>query len=292
MTEQVLLAPAFAKLKRAETHIADLNRAVEAFSASHPYKIVSNVYDGKQIWRFQPDCIPDDIEAIAADAIHNIRTPLDKMLTALAEKRASKKGKRHRGISFPTGRDLDGFKGALARQEEYFAGDVIEFLRSTEAYPGGKGRLLFAIHDIDLGDKHHAILVAISVGSTAKYMGTLGVTNGSVLMIGSLRGKHMVPEFDPKTGTTPLYQRVAELAPVLRKPTPGKFVLEFTGPHDDMIFLTTTPGASLQSDFELALNIAFSEVEGFEGEPAVSFLENARQTVSGVLSEFEKRFFS
>jgi hypothetical protein len=290
--DRVPLASAFAKLKRAESHIGNLDEAIKAFIDSRPYKIVSNFYEGKQIWRFAPDCIPDDIDAIAADAVHNVRTPLDKMLTELAEKRSPKGGKRHRGIGFPSGRDADAFKAALARQEEYFAADVIEFLRDTEAYPDGKGQIIFAIHDIDLGDKHHPVLTTIKLANTSTSFGELRAIKGTILMAGSPRGQYMIPEFDPDTGARPLRQRVAELCPKLSEPSPGKFVLEFRGPHDDMIFLTTTPGAEFQSDFEPTLSVAFSEVQGFEGEPAINFLENARKAVAGVLTAFEKRFFS
>jgi hypothetical protein len=213
------------------------------------------------------------------------------MLTELADKRAPRDDKRHRGISFPTGRDADGFEAALVRQEEYFSADVIEFLRKTEAYPGGEGHILFAVHDMDLDDKHHPLLIPIKISMSTIRTEGYGVSNGLVLMVGSPRGKHLIPVPDAMPGKWDMEQTVHEFRPPLRK-VGDKFYIEFTGPHDDMVFLTTTLGAQLHGKFEPTFNVAFGQVRGFEGKPAVDFLENARQTVAGVLSEFRKDFFS
>lgn len=294
--KQMPLASAFAKIKRAETHISDLNTAIGAFLETSPYKIVSEIDPDhpREVWRFVPDCIPDPIQNIAADALHNLRTPLDKMLTAYAEHvaPAPQKGKRHRGIGFPAGRRKDLFEDALARQEESLPDPVIKFLKSTEAYPGGKGHLLAALHEMDLDEKHHPILMPINLGTRKKQMGSVKTFGGFPLMFGSKRGAHMVPAPDAKPGAWHMVAPNDDVRPILRQDSSGRRYLEFAGPSDDMEFLTTTPGAQVEIDFQPTLNIAFRQIQGFESEPVVEVLKQLSEIVTGILVAFEKRFFS
>src|SRR6266404_5724765 len=192
------------KLERAKTLISELNVGVEAFNASRPYEIGTNVYFDRKAWRFIPKCVPPDLEAIAADAIHNIRTPLDKMLTEIADKRAPRDDKRHRGFGFPTSREgPEGFKRALTRLEEYLAGDVIEFLRKTEAYPGGKGHILQAVHDMDLDDKHQPLLIPTKIGMQFIRADKFGVTDGFLLTtLGAQWHGNIEPTFNVAFGQT------------------------------------------------------------------------------------------
>jgi hypothetical protein len=71
--------------------------------------------------------------------------------------------------------------------------------------------------------------------------------------------------------------------------------LEFgdaSSPGDESLeFMTTTPGAKFEADFQPSLDITISEV-GFDGKPVVTVLHEARQLVEGILLTFKKHFFS
>jgi hypothetical protein len=288
------LVSAFAKIKRAETHINDLSTAIGTFLESSPYKIVSEIDADRprEVWRFVPDRIPDPIQNIAADALHNLRTPLDKMLTAYVDHVApiAKKGIRHRKIGFPAGRRKDLFESALVRQKESLPGNVIKFLAETEAYPGGKGHLLAALHEMDLDEKHHPILMPINLATRKKQMGSLKTVGGFPLMLGSKRGSHMVPAPDARPGKWDMVVPDGVAPPIFREVS-GRRYLEFSGAHDDMEFLTTTPGAQFEVDFQPTLNVAFRQIQGFESEPVVEVLKQMSEIVAGILVSFEKHFF-
>jgi hypothetical protein len=280
------LDPAFAKIKRAKTHIADLERAIEAFVERDPYRLVSevNAEGTEEVWRIEIDCIDEEIEAIAADAVHNLRMPLDKMLTVGASEKSL------RQIKFPTGKRKEEFERSLANQEKHLSGAIIDFLQATEAYPRGKGELLFALHDIDNGDKHHPLVVPINLGKTAINVAAIHDQTRGLVMIGSKQGAHMVPVPNPKTGSRDLLAPSDEARPILRE-IGGQAWLEFWGPHHNMEVFTTTPGAKVDIKIKPTLNVAFSEVEGFESEPVVAVLHQMCHAVEGTLITFRDRFF-
>jgi len=58
-----------------------------------------------------------------------------------------------------------------------------------------------------------------------------------------------------------------------------------------MEVFTSTPGAKVYANVQPTLNIAFRDIEGFEGEPVVKALETMRQAASCILSEFMRTFF-
>ncbi len=73
---------------------------------------------------------------------------------------------------------------------------------------------------------------------------------------------------------------------------PGRIVFNDRGPtwDDNLDFLTTTPGAKFDSDFQATMNIAFDET-GVRGQPVVAILNDMRDLVQRLLLTFEKRFF-
>ena len=77
-----------AKVTRAKKHLIELQEAVEAFGAPHPYTVSERV-EGKKKPRtvrrlaFTADPANTDIPIIAADVIYNLRSGLDHLMSAL-----------------------------------------------------------------------------------------------------------------------------------------------------------------------------------------------------------------
>ncbi|KKB81006.1 hypothetical protein VW35_02210 [Devosia soli] len=287
------LISAKAKLRRADTHIADLDRALGAFLETRPFTTRSDIIANVgQVWRFVPTAIPLEIESIVADAVHNLRTPLDKMLTAYADHIAdvSRKGHRHKGIGFPTGANVNAFERSLADQKKHFPAAVIDFLKDAEPYRGGKGALIFAMHDLDIGEKHHPLLMPIILGSRKKQLGTMKTSQGFPLRWGSRSGSHMVPASHARPGQWDMVVPDGVLKPVYRTGPSGERFLEFSTPYDDMEFLTTTPGTVVDMDFQPNLSVGFYDIPDFEGQPIVDVLKLARSMVEEILASFECRF--
>ncbi|MFY9264049.1 MAG: hypothetical protein WAO61_01280 [Solirubrobacterales bacterium] len=82
------LVPSFvAKVARAKKHLVDLEHAVEAFASTDPYTVSERV-EGKKKRKirrltFTAGPANTDIPLIAADAIHNLRSSLDHIMSAM-----------------------------------------------------------------------------------------------------------------------------------------------------------------------------------------------------------------
>lgn len=289
------LFAAHAKIKRAKSHIDDLDSAVADFINSRPYDVVSEIDPNNafEVLSFCLKPVPTGIDCIAADAIHNLRAPLDKMLTALADREApeSKRGGRHPGVQFPTGVTKEAFERAVSSQKKHFSEPVTKWLENTEAYVGGAHELLFALHDMDIDDKHYPLLVPVRLGTVAVQVGEVK-GYGRVLTIGSRRGAHM--RYSPVDNA--FIAPSDDARPVLREmglPGLGKRrFLEFTSAPNDMEFMTITPGTQVKYDVKPSINVAFGQVKVLEGEPVSSALLQIHEIVEGLLLNFEKRFFT
>lgn len=290
------LDPAFSKVRRAEAHIKEMKSAIRTFLDAIPYRLVAKPNDEatEAVWKIEVDAIPENIECIAADALHNLRTPLDKMLTAdfrnpllHHDKAAIQK------VKFPAAEGPKHLRDVLANQEEHLTPPIIKFLRDAKPYPGGTGHVLWTINQLDNRDKHRALLEPIRLGFSTLEVGRIAVFEGALLRLGSKRGKHMLPAPDAVPGAWDMHQPDVALRPIMRRPplTVSGAFLEFTAPYDDMEVLTTTPGAQIYANIKPTLNIAFSGATGFEGVPVVNALETMRESVLALLEDFGKRFF-
>lgn len=91
------LVPSFvSKLSRAETHLAELSRAIESYSGTHPYEVVYRMEGQLRVPFLKFTSNPDntDIPVIAGDVVQNLYAGLNHLAVLLA--------RRNRGsIMFP-----------------------------------------------------------------------------------------------------------------------------------------------------------------------------------------------
>ncbi|MER9665576.1 hypothetical protein [Mesorhizobium sp. M0203] len=286
------LASAFSKIERAKTHIQDLNARIEAFFGDNPYEISSHV-DSKrceEIWEVRlTKPIPPAIFNIIEDAVHNIRAPLDKMLSAYAVRN----GKSPRGVWFPIADTLQQLKkpdSQPRRGIKKLPQQVYPFILKSKPYKRGNP-LLWWLHQIDIGDKHWDEIVSVRSHPTFR-LKRLAVYYGVPLIVGSKRGHHLVQEKLP--GCLELLQQAGKPMAMFDIGPTGH--LEF-GISEKTVktgyeFLTTTPGAKFKIEFHPSFEITLRQIPGFEREPVVSTLNQMRDLVERLLITFEKRFFS
>lgn len=93
---------------------------------------------------------------IVGDSIHNMRTALDLMASELARLNA----RSDKNVYFPFAESQDKLQTAIKSKSFDFAGaDAVALLESFAPYRGGND-LLRAIHDLDIRDKHTALIPA------------------------------------------------------------------------------------------------------------------------------------
>lgn len=152
-----------AKIKRAKRHIHEFEQAVNGlvFSHStHPQVILIEADLDPAKVQYQVGYVPevsDDVAAIAGDAIHNLRSAFDLVMTQLVE-RAGNMPAHRRTPYFPYGDTRKRFEAFCTPEIEALIGkDAMDCVRATEAYPGGQGEAIWYLHHLDVEDKHRVV---------------------------------------------------------------------------------------------------------------------------------------
>jgi hypothetical protein len=150
---------AFAKLDRAKEHIAQYLSLANEFRGSDPYTVreKKDATGAKKPYTFVKP-VPHRVICAAGDAIHNLRSSLDHVASALAL-RANFSEDRLRDVHFTIRKRRKDFNRAVA---ERIVSDIHprwpDFLRRIEPYQGGHGSDLQRVSALDNVDKHRDLL--------------------------------------------------------------------------------------------------------------------------------------
>jgi hypothetical protein len=159
------------KVERAEKHIVDLCAEWDRFKVK-AYKVSANddLNSGERIWRLDRAWpIPDTLSLIVGDAAHGLRCALDHLIYRLVLVHTRGVGP-FKNLYFPVGSDRVKFFKRLKEASEHKAttGGIVQRLRpeaikaieAIEPYEGGKGRILWNVHQLDIFDKHRSLVTA------------------------------------------------------------------------------------------------------------------------------------
>jgi len=151
---QTLFEGSNTKLARSLKFIDELEAALDEYNGNDPvsgkYVMTNGAPQIRLDWKGM-DPVPG---AILGDAIHNLRSALDLMASELARINA----KDDSDVYFPFASSATYFEQAVRSKNFHKAGqDAIDLLRTFAPYKGGN-ECLRAIHDLDIRDKHTAII--------------------------------------------------------------------------------------------------------------------------------------
>jgi len=155
------LAGVWAKISRAEKHIAELTSARKTFLNSRPY-----VFTGDQnpnsghidITVLDVKPTPLEILVIIGDVIHNLRSPLDLLACQLV-KRQRPSG-NCKDIYFPIANSSERFMTVIDRPEiKHMGAEAVNQFQRLEPYRGGNGEAIWQIHELSIKDKHRFLIV-------------------------------------------------------------------------------------------------------------------------------------
>ncbi len=147
------------KIARAQRHIEELASRVADFWREKPISIVVEDHPSfapfNVVWTARiSKPVPHDLAPIVGDAIHNLRTALDLMASDLVQlNRQSTKG-----VYFPIAAAEAGLDDMIKDKNFRRAGpDAVALLKNLKPFRGGN-EAIRALHDLDLKDKHQALL--------------------------------------------------------------------------------------------------------------------------------------
>lgn len=148
------------KIARARRHIVELEQATRDYLDSKPVVIVVERWSQPffvptSAWtaRIKRD-VPPDLSAILGDIVHNLRTALDLLANDLVRKAE----RNPTAVYFPFSHTKEELTEQIKKKHFDRAGErAVEFLKFVEPYRGGNVGLR-AIHDMDVADKHQALI--------------------------------------------------------------------------------------------------------------------------------------
>jgi len=143
------------KLVRAAQFIEEVRAAERAYFANAPLSAYGlDIGDGLRVtlsWK-GIGLIPG---AVVGDCIHNLRTALDLMASELARLN----GQSDKDVYFPFAKSADLLPHAIKKRGFHRCGqDAIDLVQTFSPYKGGN-ELLSAVNDLDIKDKHTALIV-------------------------------------------------------------------------------------------------------------------------------------
>jgi hypothetical protein len=173
MTEHPLIAPFEAsnlKIARARRHLQELETEISSYMARKPFDLVVEEWEMNDKVGFVSHAwvvrirepTPKHLSAVLGDIIHNLRTAFDLLACDLVRL----KGKNVKNVYFPFCDHPGGLNEMIKRRNFDRAGsDAVALVKSLKPYRGGNDALR-AIHDLDVLDKHQALVPVIGAGTS------------------------------------------------------------------------------------------------------------------------------
>jgi hypothetical protein len=144
------------KIKRAEKHINDFYMHQWEFVETYPYKLL--VKADAQIGYDLLHLVPGETDAdwmplITGDVLHNLRTALDYAINDVVFL-------PDQFTKFPVHDTADNLKSAINGGLKHKTSEnVVKYIMETvQPYKGGNGEAIWALHAIDIIDKHRLLL--------------------------------------------------------------------------------------------------------------------------------------
>jgi hypothetical protein len=246
------------KIARGRRHAAELNAELTAYFQSDScavfFEVNTDTKEPRIALKFRK-AMPGELSAIFGDAVHNFRTALD----ILANDLVALSGVQPKKVYFPFGKDAAGFEGELKTKMGQAPDPIKDIVRSFKPYVGGN-ELLRAMHDLDIGDKHIAIMkmgyAGLTGGLPVKKTGSQSLPGG---------GGRLTFELDPDA---------VETVPI-----------DMTGFADDPAYRTI--GKMIGSEVKCIIAPGFP----LTGTPVVKVLNKMSDLAQGIVKTFEAHCF-
>jgi hypothetical protein len=148
------------KIERAIKHIDELAVVTKQFIDTQPYSVGREIDPHTGYYRFKVANLkspPIQVSLIIGDAIHNLRSALDHLAYQLVLVNG---GSPTRWTCFPIFDHSAKYKSMDTRKVKGMSQAAINAIDAAKPYQGGNDPL-WIVHDLDIADKHHALLATL-----------------------------------------------------------------------------------------------------------------------------------
>lgn len=247
------------KIERSKRHFDELNAAIHTFMETRPYGIVEdfNAEIGKYEVRASVKSeIPSQFGPMVGDVIHNLRSALDVLAVELADENGHTSRTAISKTYFPIADSRDGFEKTGLGRIERLSASAQKRIRALEPYKGGRGELLWKLHQLDILDKH-VNLVPVGAAMIDNSYGFRVPDNGGDFSVG-------------------LTMKMGDATYPLKD---GAILITFTD---------IEPGA--HPHVRVSFTIAFGEGRIVDGDSIIPTLWKFGRVVEEIVSDFEADF--
>lgn len=156
-----------AKVDRAKKHIEDFQTALQEFFNTQPcaFAIREDPKARRRsyyVTRLEP--VPIKLEAVAADAVGNLRESLDHL--AYQIELAACGAPPQQKVYFPVGRNAENYLGNRRRYMKCARQAAVDALDAAEPYVGGKGEAIWRLNELQKTEKHHLLVPTTAMFGT------------------------------------------------------------------------------------------------------------------------------
>lgn len=151
------------KIERAQAHIREVDFLIHTYLRRRAYRIAQKTDFDTGKFGFEialNEMPPIEISAFLGDAIHNLRTALDHLISAVV----AEEGGNLESSYFPFARDREDIEKMIARRAKDASEEAKQICREMQPYPGGNDAL-YGLHKADITDKHQSLIVASAIGN-------------------------------------------------------------------------------------------------------------------------------
>jgi len=147
------------KVERATKHVDDLAAVCKSFVDSTPYSYtIGRKIDPKTgYYHFSVhdvQALPPEVALFAGDAIHNLRSALDHLACHLVFANGNTPSRQ---TCFPIFDSAAKYQAMHAQKVRGMSQGAIDVINAAKTYKGGN-EPLYTLHELDIADKHHALL--------------------------------------------------------------------------------------------------------------------------------------
>jgi len=162
------------KIARTKKHLQELDAEITSFFSTKPFRLVVEPWELNEklgyvthAWVVRiSGMLAPTVSTIIGDIFHNLRTSLDVLACDLVRIA----GKSDKGVYFPFCDDATGLPEMIKRRNLHRAGpEVVKIISDLKPYRGGNDALR-AIHDMNILDKHRALVPVIAGGASPAAM--------------------------------------------------------------------------------------------------------------------------
>jgi hypothetical protein len=157
------------KVQRANKHIADLEAAISALKENYTATVVQNSDTGHQdLIHAIPEFAEaaDNMALIAGDAIHNLKTALDfAWMSVLMKHVPTANFDCAKFPVYPSRRELEGALNGVPINAGSNSALFELLVSGMQPFEGGHNGVIYALHKLDISDKHLLLLGLVPLAS-------------------------------------------------------------------------------------------------------------------------------